>query len=234
MPPSGDDYQRLRERMVRRQVAARGVTSPAVLRAMSMVRREHYVPVHLGVFAYEDAPLPIEEGQTISQPYIVAYMVEALGLQGGERVLEIGTGSGYEAAVLAEIAAEVYTLERHELLARSAAERLARDGYDNVHVRHGDGTLGWPEAAPFDAIVVSAVGPAVPETLRHQLAIGGRLVIPIGDPAGVQRLVRVTRSAEGSDRQEELAHGGGRGRRPRSAHHAAPGPARRGRGRAVT
>jgi protein-L-isoaspartate(D-aspartate) O-methyltransferase len=135
-----ENYDYLREAMVKRQIVARGVRSPQVLAAMRKVRREGYVPSYLGEFAYDDTPLPIEEEQTISQPYIVAFMIEALTLQGGERVLEIGTGSGYAAAVLAEIAAQVYTIERHERLARVAMERLARDGYDNVHIRHGDGT----------------------------------------------------------------------------------------------
>jgi protein-L-isoaspartate(D-aspartate) O-methyltransferase len=198
------DYEGLRRRMVDRQLAARGVESPVVLDAMLKVRREGYVPSYLGEFAYEDAPLPIEEEQTISQPYIVAYMVDALQLQPGSRVLEIGTGSGYAAAVLGEIAAEVFTIERHELLARTAAERLERDGYRNVHVRHGDGTLGWKEAAPFDAIVVAAGGPEVPETLKHQLAIGGRLVIPVGEVVGPQKLLRITRESRDRYREEEL------------------------------
>ena len=157
------DQAALRKRMVTQQIAARGIRSDRVLRAMGTVRREGYVPSYLGEFAYDDAPLPIEEEQTISQPYIVAAMVDALELQGGERVLEIGTGSGYAAAVLAEIAAEIYTIERHARLAESARERLERDSYRNVHVRCGDGTLGWPEAAPFDGIVVAAGGPNVPE-----------------------------------------------------------------------
>src|SRR5688572_29618466 len=168
------DLDLLREAMVARQLRARGITSPLVLDAMRKVRREGYVPSYLGEFAYEDSPLPIEEEQTISQPYIVGFMIAALKLKGGERVLEIGTGSGYAAAVLSEVAGEVYTIERHARLARTAEERLKRDGYRNVHVRHGDGTLGWPEAAPFDAIVVAAGGPHVPPTLKEQLAIGGR------------------------------------------------------------
>ncbi|RMF96205.1 MAG: protein-L-isoaspartate(D-aspartate) O-methyltransferase [Gammaproteobacteria bacterium] len=194
------DYQALRQEMVERQLKARGIRSGPVLQAMGKVRREGYVPSYLGEFAYDDTPLPIEEEQTISQPYIVAAMLEALDLGGGEKVLEIGTGSGYAAAVLAEIAGEVYTIERHATLARSAAERLARDGYRNVHVRCGDGTLGWPEAAPFDAIVVAAGGPEVPESLREQLAIGGRMVIPVGRTIGLQRLLRITRT--GPDRYE--------------------------------
>jgi len=199
--PERADYDRLRDEMVDRQVAARGVRSPIVLAAMRRVRREGYVPSYLGEFAYDDTPLPIEEEQTISQPYIVAFMVDALELGRGARVLEIGTGSGYAAAVLAEIAGEVYTIERHERLARLAAERLSRDGYDNVHVRHGDGTLGWPEAAPFDAIIVAAGGREVPEALRSQLAVGGRLVIPVGKEVGLQKLKCVTRL--GAERFEE-------------------------------
>jgi len=199
------NYDRLREEMVSRQIAARGVHSAPVLEAMLRVRREGYVPSYLGEFAYEDAPLPIEEEQTISQPYIVGVMIEALSLRGGERVLEIGTGSGYSAAVLAEIAGEVYTIERHEGLARKAEERLLRDGYRNVHVRCGDGTLGWPEHAPFDAIVVAAGGPEVPHALQEQLALGGRMVIPVGETVGLQKLVRVTSLGRGRFRTEELA-----------------------------
>jgi protein-L-isoaspartate(D-aspartate) O-methyltransferase len=199
------DYGALRRRMIERQLAARGVSSPNVLAAVARVRREGYVPSYLGEFAYEDTPLPIEMEQTISQPYIVAFMIEALDLKGGERVLEIGTGSGYAAAVLAEIAGEVYTIERHEVLARKAAARLKTDGYINVHVRQGDGTLGWPEAAPYDAIIVAAGGPRVPESLREQLALGGRLVIPVGDVVGLQKLVRVTRVAADRYEQKDLA-----------------------------
>ena len=202
-----DDRQleRLRETMVTRQLQARGVRSPLVLAAMRAVRREGYVPSYLGEFAYEDAPLPIEEEQTISQPYIVGYMIEALGLRGGERVLEVGTGSGYAAAVLGEIAGEVFTVERHERLAQTARTRLERDGYRNVHVRHGDGTLGWTEHAPFDAIVVAAGGPQVPDALRQQLAVGGRMVLPVGETLGQQRLVRVTRKGVDEFVEEDLA-----------------------------
>jgi protein-L-isoaspartate(D-aspartate) O-methyltransferase len=198
------DFAELRRRMVERQIARRGVRSPLVLDAMGKVAREGYVPSYLGEFAYDDVALPIEEEQTISQPYIVAFMLDALELQGSERVLEIGTGSGYAAAVLGEIAAEVYTIERHESLAREAARRLARDGYHHVRVRHGDGTLGWPDAAPFDAIVVAAGGPRVPEALREQLAPGGRLVIPVGEVVGLQELVRVVRLESGGYREERL------------------------------
>jgi protein-L-isoaspartate(D-aspartate) O-methyltransferase len=193
-----------RAEMVGRQISARGVRSKAVLDAMSTVRREGFVPSYLGEFAYEDSPLPIEEEQTISQPYIVAFMVEALELEGHERVLEIGTGSGYAAAVLAEIASEVYTIERHQRLAHSAEAQLVQEGYRQVHVRCGDGTLGWPEEAPFDAIVVAAGGPTVPESLREQLAMGGRLVIPVGEQVGLQTLRRITRVSENEFREEDL------------------------------
>ena len=203
-PAQIGDSQRLREEMVERQIAARGVRSARVLEAMKKVRREGYVPSYLGEFAYEDTPLPIEEEQTISQPYIVAFMIEALRLEGGERVLEIGTGSGYAAAVLAEIASQVYTIERHEKLAKTATQRLTRDGYTNVHVRHGDGTIGWAEAAPFDAIIVAAGGPGVPHSLRQQLAIDGRLVIPVGE-VGLQKLIRVIRVADDQYQEEEIA-----------------------------
>ena len=150
-------------------------------------------------------PLPIEEGQTISQPYIVAFMTEALALRGGEKVLEIGSGSGYSAAVLSEIAANVYTVERHGPLAEKAAATLADLGYDNVHVLHGDGTRGWLEHAPYDAIIVAAGGPTIPESLKSQLKIGGRLVIPVGVDQRIQELVRVTRIAQDEFRREDLA-----------------------------
>jgi protein-L-isoaspartate(D-aspartate) O-methyltransferase len=190
--------------MVRRQIAGRGVRSQKVLEAMRKVPRERFLPQGQGVWAYDDAPLPIGDGQTISQPYIVAYMTEALALVGGEKVLEIGTGSGYAAAVLAEIAADVYTIERIEALATMAGTVLDDLGYANVHVRHGDGTLGWPEQAPFDGIVVTAGGPDVPDTLQHQLKIGGRLVIPVGKTTWYQELVRVTRVGEAEFRTEDL------------------------------
>lgn len=198
------DYTKSRKQMVKRQIAARGVTSKKVLDAMRKVPRERFLPKGEGAFAYDDSPLPIGEGQTISQPYIVAYMVEALGLEGGEKVLEIGTGSGYAAAILAEIAAEVYTMERIEGLAAMASAVLDELGYTNVHVRHDDGTLGWPEQAPFDGIVVAAAAPEVPETLKQQLKTGGRLVIPVGDSRWYQSLVRVTRLDEADFETEDL------------------------------
>lgn len=199
------DNSTRREEMVRYQVAARGVRSEPVLEAMRSVPREEFLPDNLREFAYEDSPLPIAAGQTISQPYIVAFMVEALNLRGGERVLEIGAGSGYAAAILAQIAARVYSIERIGELAKGAAATLARLGYDNVEIRHADGTRGWPEQAPFDAIVVAAGGPEVPESLKQQLKIGGRLIIPIGSTPEIQELVRVTRVSEDEFEMEDLA-----------------------------
>jgi protein-L-isoaspartate(D-aspartate) O-methyltransferase len=193
--------QRERHRMVERQIRARGVSDARVLQAMRDIPREAFLPSELADLAYEDRALPIEAGQTISQPYIVAVMTEALRLTGGEAVLEIGTGSGYAAAVLARVARQVYTIERHAELADLARERLAALGFSNVEVRCDDGTLGWPEHAPFDAIVVAAGGPELPQALLEQLAIGGRLVIPVGT-SRAQELVRVTRSADGFKREE--------------------------------
>jgi protein-L-isoaspartate(D-aspartate) O-methyltransferase len=198
------DYERARTEMVRSQVEARGIHSPLVLAALRHVPRERYVSAEFAGQAYEDRPLPIEDEQTISQPYIVAYMLEALGLRGGERVLEVGTGSGYATALLAEIGSRVCTIERHAGLARSARARLEREGLCNVELRHGDGTLGWPEAAPFDAILVSAGGPHVPEALKRQLAPGGRLVMPVGSQRRVQHLVRVTRTGPESFEEQRL------------------------------
>jgi protein-L-isoaspartate(D-aspartate) O-methyltransferase len=199
------DFRRLRHEMVEKAIFDRGVRSELVLNAMRKVRREAFLPKELREFAYEDAPLPIEGGQTISQPYIVAFMAEALGLEGGERVLEIGAGSGYAAAVLSEIAGEVYTVERVGQLAEKAASRLHDLGYHNVHVLHGDGTKGWPAHAPYDGIIVAAGGPKVPEALKEQLKIGGRLVIPVGQDPRVQELVRVTRISEEEYKREDLA-----------------------------
>ncbi len=199
------DFARLREEMVEKHIRARGVRAENVLAAMRKVPREAFLPHELHEFAYEDAPLPIAAEQTISQPYIVALMIDALALAGGERVLEIGTGSGYAAAVLAEIAGQVYTVERIGQLAEKSAAVLSGLGYRNVHVLHGDGTRGWPEHAPYDAIVVAAGGPKVPEALRAQLKVGGRLVIPIGDDPRAQELTRVTRIAQDEYKQEDLA-----------------------------
>jgi protein-L-isoaspartate(D-aspartate) O-methyltransferase len=199
------DFARRREAMVEHKIAARGVSSGVVLEAMRNVPREAFVPERLREFAYEDAPLPIAEGQTISQPYIVAIMTEALQLKGGEDVLEIGTGSGYAAAVLSRVAGNVYTVECIGQLAERAATVLSDLDFRNVHVLHADGTRGWPDHAPYDAIIVAAGGPEVPESLKRQLKVGGRLVIPVGVDRGVQQLVRVTRVAEHNYRSENLA-----------------------------
>jgi protein-L-isoaspartate(D-aspartate) O-methyltransferase len=189
------DPRGARERMVQTQIEARGVTDVRVLAAMRAVPRHELVPEELREHAYEDHPLPIGHGQTISQPYVVAVMSEALDLDASERVLEVGTGSGYQAAVLGHLAKEVYSIEIVEPLAVSAQADLARLGYGNVHVRHGDGYRGWPEHAPFDAIVVTAAPDHVPQPLVEQLALGGRLVIPVG--TGVQELLRITRDETG-------------------------------------
>ena len=202
---NADAFASLRAKMVERDIAGRGVRDERVLEAMRKVPRELFLPKNLREFACEDSPLPIGGAQTISQPYIVAFMAEALLLEGHEIVLEIGTGSGYAAAVLSEIAAEVYTVERLGSLAEEAAAILADLGYDNVHVLHGDGTKGWPEHAPYDAIVVAAGGPQVPESLKVQLKIGGRLVMPIGPHQHVQELVRLTRVSDGEYRSENIA-----------------------------
>ncbi|MDA9506442.1 protein-L-isoaspartate O-methyltransferase [Bradyrhizobium sp. CCBAU 11386] len=198
-------FPALRAQMVKDNIAARGVRDELVLKAMGEVPRELFLPAKLREFAYEDSPLPIAGEQTISQPYIVAFMAEALMLKGGEKVLEIGAGSGYAAAVLSEIAADVYTVERLGPLAEKAAVTLAELGYDNVHVLHGDGTKGWPEHAPYDAIVVAASGPQVPEALKEQLKIGGRLVIPVGADQRTQELVRVVRFSKDEYRSEDIA-----------------------------
>ncbi|MEX2148468.1 MAG: protein-L-isoaspartate(D-aspartate) O-methyltransferase [Candidatus Rokuibacteriota bacterium] len=186
-------FEEGRQRMVEHQLAARGIDDPLVLAAMGKVPREKFVSAGQARLAYRDGALPIGEGQTISQPYIVARMTAALRLVPTDRVLEIGTGSGYAAAVLAEIAAEVYTVERLPRLAEGARQRLTELGYLNVHVLTGDGTLGWPEHAPYDAIVATAGGPRAPHALLDQLAIGGRLVIPLGADLYEQRLVRIVR-----------------------------------------
>ena len=197
-------YMVRRYQMVLEQITGRGVHDAKVLGAMRNVPREAFVPEQLRDLAYADRPLPIGEGQTISQPYIVAAMTEALGLRGGENVLEIGTGSGYAAAVLANIAREVHTVERITALAKKARATLRRLGYDSINVMEGDGTLGWPGAAPYDAIVVTAEGPHVPPSLRAQLKPGGRLVMPVSEGKLKQFLIRITRSANGGDKAEKL------------------------------
>jgi len=197
-------FEDRREQMVRVQIAGRGVRDPSVLRAMRCVPREAFVPASLEDHAYDDEPLPIGDGQTISQPYVVAAMTAAVRPLPAERALEIGTGSGYAAAVLASIVSEVFTVERVARLAEEASERLARLGYANVRVRHGDGTLGWPEHAPYDVIVVTAGGPQVPSALLQQLSIGGRLIMPVGSVRRIQRLVRVTRTGNDGWAHEDL------------------------------
>ena len=194
-----------RDRLLTRDVLARGIRDPLVIAALRKVPREAFVPKGERRHAFEDRPLPIGGGQTISQPYIVAFMVEALELRGGEKVLEIGAGSGYAAAVLAEIAGEVYAIERIGELAERATFNLQKAGYPNVHVRHADGTEGWAEAAPFDAILVSASAPAIPASLKAQLKVGGRLVVPVGPSADAQELRRVRRTSEREFAEETLA-----------------------------
>jgi len=198
------DYAALRRRMVDRQLVPRGIRHPGVLRVMGVVPRERFVPEADAPDAYEDSARPIGEAQTISQPYVVALMLEALDPKPTDRVLEIGTGSAYATALLAELVAEVYTVERLETLATAARQRLAELHYRNVHLRHGDGTLGWPEHAPYDGIVVTAGGPEVPAPLLPQLRVGRHLVVPIGPTLRAQELVRVTRRPSGEDTRESL------------------------------
>lgn len=193
-----------RERMMIEHLMGRGIVDTAVLQAMRRVPREEFVPLDERQFAYGDFPLPIGEGQTISQPYIVAFMAELLELSGDDRVLEIGTGSGYAAAVVGEIAAEVYTVERLASLAERATETLQRLHYRNVKVVVGDGTQGWPDHAPYDAIQVTAGAPHVPAALKEQLAVGGRLVIPVGGHQRVQSLLRIRRVSAIEYRSDDI------------------------------
>jgi protein-L-isoaspartate(D-aspartate) O-methyltransferase len=202
-PDPETDYTALRESMVEHQIAMRGVRDPRVLEAMRTVPRHRFVPSNQAASAYRDAPLPIGMGQTISQPYIVGLMTEMLELEGSERVLEIGTGSGYQAAVLGQLVANVISVERFESLAREARERLAELGYDNVRVEVGDGSLGWPAEAPYDAIIVTAASPEIPSPLEAQLAAGGRLVIPTG-PRWTQQLTRVRRVGGRIEREKTI------------------------------
>ncbi len=197
-----DSFSTERALMVEEQIARRGVKDPLVLAAMRKVPRHEFVPESYRKYSYADEPLPIGEGQTISQPYIVAVMTEVLGLARGSRVLEVGTGSGYQAAVLGEIAGEVYTIEIVEPLCKEAAATLARLGYANVHVRCGDGYRGWPEAAPFDAIIVTAAPDHVPQPLVDQLKPAGRMCIPVGD--AYQELMLITKTEHGVTEKELL------------------------------
>lgn len=197
------DFAAERERMVQRQIADRGIKADRLLEAMRAVPRELFVPEAVRDFAYEDGPLPIEAEQTISQPYIVAAMIEAAEVSPGDRVLEVGAGSGYAAAVIGRIAAEVIAIERHQELVELARARMARLGYDNVRILAGDGSEGLPREAPFEAILCAASGSHVPEALINQLAIGGILVMPVGEPNAVQNLVKVVRRGEEDfDRQD--------------------------------
>jgi len=191
-----DSFAQEREKMVADQIVARQIRDPRVLAAMRKVPRHLFVAEELWDQAYEDGPLPIGESQTISQPYIVALMAEALELKGNERVLEIGTGSGYEAAVLAELCAELFSIERLEDLAMNARAVLASLGYRNISIQVGDGTLGWQECAPYDCVVVSAAGPQIPRPLLEQLKPDGILVLPMGEE-GLQSLVRIRKGKDG-------------------------------------
>ena len=196
------DFAALRERMVVEQIAGRGLINARLLNAFREVPREFFVAPDFAVETYDDKPLPIEAGQTISQPYIVAFMIDAARVRPGQRVLEVGAGSGYAAALLGRIADEVVAIERHPELARLARERMERLGYRNVRIVEGDGTLGFAEAAPYDAILAAAAGRHVPEALLDQLAEGGILVMPLGSPGGAQRLVRVRRRGDRFEREE--------------------------------
>ncbi len=193
-----NDFHKQRDGMVRTQLMERGIQDPATLHAMGRVPREYFVPEEFRTLAYEDRPLPIGEGQTISQPYMVALMTEALKLKGDERILEIGTGSGYQTAVLAEIVRRVFTIERIPSLAKQAEQTLQELGFTHVNVLTGDGTRGDPEHAPFDAILVTAGAPIVPASLQSQLTEGGRLVIPVGNRR-YQELYRMTRHGKNLD-----------------------------------
>jgi protein-L-isoaspartate(D-aspartate) O-methyltransferase len=198
------DFLRARERMVAVQIARRGVRNPRVLEAMRRVPREAFVEPGFEEFAYDDGPLPISENQTISQPYIVALMLEAAKMAPGDRVLEVGAGSGYTAAIMSRIVERVYAIERFASLAASAQQRYETLGYGNIELRVGDGAKGWPDAAPFDAILVSAGAPAIPLALKEQLIVGGRLIIPIGAKEHRQTLLRLTRTSADDFEREPL------------------------------
>ncbi|HVF36914.1 MAG TPA: protein-L-isoaspartate(D-aspartate) O-methyltransferase [Sphingomicrobium sp.] len=198
------DFAGLRERMVERQIAGRGLDDPVLLAAFRAVPRELFVNADYAGAAYADSPLPIERGQTISQPYIVALTIDAAGIHGDSKVLEIGAGSGYAAAVIGQIARQVIAIERHHELVRLADERMRRLGYDNVVIVEGDGTLGCPEQAPFDAIVAAASGSHVPQALVDQLKPGGRIVMPLGPPGLSQSLIKLTKHADGRLERADL------------------------------
>jgi protein-L-isoaspartate(D-aspartate) O-methyltransferase len=198
------DTASARQAMVDHHLKAAGIRDPRVLAAMGTVPREAFVPAELRDLAYANRPLRIGHGQTISQPFIVALMIEAARIAPGERVLEVGAGSGYAAAVMGQIGGQVYGIERIGALAAAARDALHRIGCTNIDIIEADGTQGWPQAAPYDAIIVSAGGPDVPPPLRGQLALGGRLVIPVGRDREMQRLVRVTRTGEAAFTEDDL------------------------------
>lgn len=198
------DYAAERETMVERQLRCRGITEPEILDAFRAVPREAFVRSEYSHLAYCDHPLPIPAGQTISQPYIVALMIQAVAIKPDDKVLEVGSGSGYAAAIIGRIATRVIGIERKHELVEVARERLHRLGYNNVEIVKGDGTKGWPSAAPYDAILAAASGSHVPGSLIDQLASGGRLVMPVGDPGSVQKLIKVTRRPDGKVQQTEL------------------------------
>ncbi len=202
--PRTDEARTQRQEMAARHIEARGIRDPAVLQAMRNVPRHWFIPDHMQHAAYEDRPLPIGDGQTISQPYIVALMTEALRLTPESKILEIGTGSGYQAAILSEITPHVFSIEIVEPLARRAMAVFESHGYDTIRVRIGDGYAGWPEHAPFDAIIVTCAPDHIPPKLIEQLAIGGRLCIPVGDEHAVQRLVLATKTKAGTLQQKTL------------------------------
>ena len=204
MASSMTDFAAEREAMVDRQLRRRGITEPPILDAFLAVPREHFVNREYQHLAYGDHPLPIEAGQTISQPYIVALMIEAAGIKAGDKVLEVGAGSGYAAAVISRIADRVVAIERQHDLVAVAEERLKRLGYDNVRIVEGDGTKGCADEAPFEAILAAASGSHVPEALLAQLAPGGCIVMPLGSPGWIQELVKVTKQEDGIVRQENL------------------------------
>ena len=198
------DFTTLRERMIDRQIAARGLDDPKLLAAFRAVPREQFISADYASYAYQDSPLPIESGQTISQPYIVALTIDAAEIKPGDKVLEVGAGSGYAAAVIGQIADEVIAIERHHQLVELAQQRMERLGYGNVRIVEGDGTLGWPEEAPYDAIVAAASGSHVPQSWIAQLKPGGRIVVPLGEPHAVQSLVKVTKQQDGTLHREDL------------------------------